>query len=270
MIITSSVTDLDLPDLQPYRTLRQSVAQFRRGLFVAEGEKVVRRLIDSPLLIVSVLLTPEWLKTLQPALEKRSEHIATFVAARALLEQIVGFHLHQGIMAVGRVPAALRVTDLLDFPAPRLYVALDGLTNSENVGVLVRNCAAFGTQALLAGETCSSPYLRRAVRNSMGAVFNLPVLHSQHLTDDLRTLGENGFRVIAAHPHAEGRMLSEVDCRGDVCVVFGSEGAGISRGVLAVCHDAVAVPMQHGVDSLNVASAAAVFLYEIDRQRRST
>ncbi len=153
-------------------------------------------------------------------------------------------------------------------PPPRLVVALDGLTNSENIGVLVRTCAALGVQALLVGETCSSPYLRRAVRNSMGAIFTLPVVHSTGLVADLGRLRSAGFTVAAAHPHATGSTISEFDWTRDVCVVFGSEGEGIADVILQACDAAVAIPLRNGIDSLNVANAAAVFFYEIDRQRR--
>jgi tRNA G18 (ribose-2'-O)-methylase SpoU len=147
---------------------------------------------------------------------------------------------------------------------------LDGLTNSENLGVLVRNCAAFGVQALLVGETSSSPYLRRAVRNSMGTVFKLPVVHCANLVDTLSVLRDREqFHILAAHPHAEQNILAETDFANSCCIVLGSEGEGISPTVLAACDAASMIPMQSGVDSLNVASASAVFLYEIFRQRTS-
>jgi tRNA G18 (ribose-2'-O)-methylase SpoU len=151
--------------------------------------------------------------------------------------------------------------------APRLFVAVDALANAENLGVLVRNCVAFGVQALLVGETSSSPFLRRAVRNSMGTIFQLPVVEPPILTHALKDLCRRGVRCIAAHPHAAGRTLAQSIFSGDCCIVFGSEADGISASVLEVCDEAVAVPMPPTVDSLNVGSAAAVFLYEVNRQR---
>jgi tRNA G18 (ribose-2'-O)-methylase SpoU len=144
---------------------------------------------------------------------------------------------------------------------------VEGLTSAENLGALVRNCAAFRTHALLVGETCGSPWLRRAVRASMGTIFNLPMVEPADLAHALRTLSEAGVHCVAAHPHVSGRTLAQADLRGDTCLVFGSEGYGLSPTVLAACGDAVAVPMPPAVDSLNVASAAAVFLYEVNRQR---
>jgi tRNA G18 (ribose-2'-O)-methylase SpoU len=151
---------------------------------------------------------------------------------------------------------------------PWLLAAADGLSSAENLGAVVRNCAAFGVHALIVGETSSSPYLRRAVRSSMGAIFQMPVIESPNLADSLVELRRRGLRCIAAHPHIEGRSLSQANFTTDSCVIFGSEGAGLSPAILSACDDAVAIPMPPTVDSLNVASAAAVFLYEVARQRR--
>src|SRR5207253_1107276 len=145
---------------------------------------------------------------------------------------------------------------------PFLFVAVDGLNNAENLGALVRNSAGFGVQALLVGETSSSPFLRRAVRSSMGTIFQLPVVELSNLAETLQELRRQHIRCIAAHPHTDRRTLSQADFTGDCCIVLGSEGTGVSAAVLAACDEAVAIPMSSGVDSLNVASASAVFLYE--------
>jgi tRNA G18 (ribose-2'-O)-methylase SpoU len=263
------IVTLEEPDLQPYKTLRRPVEHQRGGIFVAEGEKVVKRLLESRLDVISVLLTPEWLESSRPLLETREEGARIFVAPKQLVESIVGFRLHQGIMAVARIPQPVTLAAILARTrGPLFLVAVDGLTNAENLGVLVRNCAAFNVDALLVGETSSSPYLRRAVRNSMGAVFTLPVVHVPSLVDAVRQMqSAHSIHVIAAHPHAEQKTLQETALRRDCCIVFGSEGEGITPTVLAVCNESVAIPMRKGVDSLNVASASAVFLYEVQRQR---
>ena len=171
-------------------------------------------------------------------------------------------------MAIGKIPPPLALEKILtDSTRPRFFVAMDGLSNSENVGALMRNCVAFGVSALISGETCCSPFLRRTVRNSMGALFKLPVLESPNLVETLRELRVHGVRCLAAHPHTDKKILSQANFTGDVCVVFGSEGHGISQAVLAVCDEAVAIPMLNDVDSLNVSATAAVFLYEVNRQR---
>jgi len=175
-------------------------------------------------------------------------------------------------MALGKIPAQETLDSVLPrSSSPRLFVAMDGLANAENIGVLVRNCAAFGVQAILVSETSSSPYLRRAVRNSMGTVFKMPVVHCTNLAETLRTLqGFRQFKVYAAHPHTEEHSIQRSDFSGNCCIVFGNEGSGVSPQVLSACDMPVAIPMQSGVDSLNVASASAVFLYEVMRQRENS
>jgi tRNA G18 (ribose-2'-O)-methylase SpoU len=263
------IDTLEHPNLMPYRTLRRTAEHENNGIFVAEGEKVVARLIESDLEIQSFLITPEWLKIYRDRMEQREGTISVFVGEKRLLNSIVGFHLHQGIMAVAEIPKAQTIEEVVRRSLhPHLFVAVDGMTNSENLGVLVRNCAAFGVQALIVGETSSSPYLRRAVRNSMGAIFKLPVVTSANLAATLRDLAERfAVRVIGAHPHAQQTFTGGPALTGDCCPVFGSEGYGISADVLASCSEAVAIPMERAVDSLNVSSASAVFLYEVIRQR---
>lgn len=263
------IASLDLPELAPYRTLKRPLAHETQGIFVAEGDKVVHRLLASEFTVVSALLPEKRLAEYAPALESRPEDIPVYlVANKQMLEALVGFELFQGVMAVGQIPAAVSLDSAMARSAPpRLFVAVDGLTSAENIGVLVRNCVAFGTQILFVGETCASPFLRRAVRNSMGAIFQLPVVESQNLPATLRELRKRGVHCIAAHPHVTGRTLTQVDFTHDCCLVVGSEGHGLSPTVLAACDEAAAIPMANDVDSLNVGNAAAVFLYETCRQR---
>jgi tRNA G18 (ribose-2'-O)-methylase SpoU len=269
MMTPISITSLDDPSLIPYRTLRQSVEQFRQGKFIAEGKIVVRRLLESPHEIISVLMTSEWLEEYRELLTARPEQITVFLGQKELLNTIVGYNLHQSIMALGKIPRHATLDSVFrQSSPPHLFVAVDGLANSENLGVLVRNCAAFGVQTILVGETSSSPYLRRAVRNSMGTVFTIPIVHCKSLAETLTLLRHSRkFKIVAAHPHAEEQSIQRMDFTGHCCIVFGSEGDGISPRVLSACDITSAIPMQLGVDSLNVASASAVFLYEVMRQR---
>jgi tRNA G18 (ribose-2'-O)-methylase SpoU len=266
------IENLEAVSLQPYRTLRRPVEHHKQGIFVAEGGKVVERLIESECEIISVLTTPEWLEQLKERLKTKHNEIEVFIALKEVLEQIVGFHLHRGIMSVAKIPKPYTIDELLlKLSHPYFLVAVDGLTNSENLGVLVRNCVAFGVQALLVGETSSSPYLRRAVRNSMGTIFKLPVVHLENLVETLNILRtDKNIRSIAAHPSRTNKTIYDVNLSGNVCVVFGSEGEGISESVLKSCDETISIPMAYDVDSLNVGSAAAVFLYEVARCRALT
>lgn len=270
MIQVRKIESLDLPELQPYRTMRRPWEHRERGIFVAEGEKVVRRLLQSHFPVVSLLLPEKWLAEYEPLIEARPEkEIPVFIVTeKNVLEQLVGFSFYQGVLAVGKIPARPSLEEILQRgPGPRLLAAVEGLTNAENLGAVVRNCAAFNTQALIIGETSSSPFLRRAVRNSMGTIFQLPVVETSSLVESLRVLRAHGVRCIAAHPHVAGRALGQANFKTDCCLVFGSEGHGISSAVLEMCDEAVAIPMPPTVDSLNVGAAAAVFLYEVNRQR---
>jgi tRNA G18 (ribose-2'-O)-methylase SpoU len=267
-ISPQKIESFDLPELQPYRTMRRQHEHRQQGIFVAEGEKVVRRLLESGFGVVSVLLPEKWLRELEPLLQARSEEVRVFVAEKALLETLTGFSMYQGLLAVGKVPPLPTLEEMVArSPKPRLLAAADGLSSAENLGALVRNCAAFNTQALIVGETCSSPFLRRAVRSSMGTIFQMPIVETASLIQALADLKERGIRCIAAHPHADRRTLSQANFTGDCCIVFGSEGYGLSPAILAACDEAAAIPMPDAVDSLNVGSAAAVFLYEVNRQR---
>jgi tRNA G18 (ribose-2'-O)-methylase SpoU len=317
MFHVQKITSLDQPELAPYRTMRRPLEHERQGIFVAEGEKVVRRLLESRFEVVSVLLPEKHLEAFRPLLEARPEKLTVYLADKKLLESLIGFSMYQGQLAVGKIPPPATLEDILSkSQKPRLLVAVDALTSAENLGALVRNCVAFGVQALIVGETSSSPFLRRAVRNSMGTIFQLPVLElnnrrgefyesltsgmklgtrdhylrskrsglgnhlvaglgsqtrpSETLAQTMQSLRARGVRCIAAHPHANGKMLSQADFTGDCCIVFGSEGCGISAPVLEACDEAVAIPMPPTVDSLNVGAAAAVFLYEIACQRKKT
>jgi tRNA G18 (ribose-2'-O)-methylase SpoU len=272
MFRLEKISSLDLPELAPYRTLKRSAEHDALGIFVVEGDKVLRRLLASDFTVVSVLLLEERLAEFEPLLRARPEkEIAVFVCERKVMDEIVGFEIYQGVLAIAKIPAPFSLEKILAAsPSPRFFVALDGLANAENIGLLMRNCVAFGVQALIMGETCASAFLRRTVRNSMGAIFKLAVLESPNLVQTLSELRAHGVRCIAAHPHTEKKVLSQADFTKDCCIIFGSEGHGISKEVLAACDEAVTIPMANEVDSLNVSAAAAAFLYEVNRQRNRT
>ena len=171
---------------------------------MAEGEKVVRRLLESRLCVRSVLMPPKWLPEFEGLLQARSEEIRVFLAEKKLLETLTGFSMYQGLLAVAQVPANRTLLEILQpIPRPWLLAATDKLSSAENMGALVRNCAAFDASALLVSENCCSPFLRRAVRNSMGAIFHLPIRECTSLVQELQTLKSMGVRCIAAHPHVD-------------------------------------------------------------------
>ena len=262
------VESLAAPELALYLTLKRVEEHERAGVVVAANIKVVKRLLASRYTVVSALLTPAWLEKLEPQLRARPEAIGVYVAEQKLLETITGYKVHQGALAVAKIPPLPDLETLLkNSPRPLLLAAVDGIASAENLGAVVRSCAAFGASFLIVGETCGSPFQRRAVQGSMGTIFEQPVVRSQNLVADLTALRARGVRCFAAHPRADAKKLSAVDLRGDCCLVFGAEGPGLTRPVLAACDDMVEIPMPSHMNSLNVAVASGIFLYEATRQR---
>ncbi len=259
---------LDDPALAPYLTLRRSDEHERTGIFVADGPKLIERVLAAGLRLESMLCTERWATHFAPLLARQADDLPIYVTAEKHLRQLVGYHLFNGVLAVARIPAAPSLAALLARPpaGPRLWVALDGLANAENLGSIVRSAVALGAHALLCSETCASPWLRRAVRTSMGAMVKVPVIRSADLAADLRACAAAGVRCLAADAH-QGAPLASTDLAGDTCLVLGNEGDGIRPAVVAACAGSTTIPMPGGVDSLNVAAAAAIFLYEAARQR---
>lgn len=269
MFTVCHIQSLDLPALDPYRTMRLQEEQRQQGIFVAEGDKVVRRLLAHPQFGVESLLLPTpKLPEFEASLEARPENIAVYLAEKHVLEVLTGYPLYQGILAVGRIPPAPPWKDLAHVH-PRLWVAVDGLTNAPNLGAVVRSAVAFGAQAMLVGETSTSPWLRRAVRSSMGAIFDIAVIETMNLAAALRELRAQGTACFAAEPGEEKQALQRTELSGDCCLVLGNEGTGVSDAVRQACDRSIAIPMGGGVDSLNVGCAASVLLYEVWRQRNS-
>src|SRR6266446_7114670 len=143
------IESLDLPELAPYHTMRQQLEHRRQQIFVAEGEKVVRRLLESRFTVVSVLLPEKWLESLRPLLEARPEEVQVYVAEKKVLETLTGFSMYQGLLALGKIPELATLEQVLQSSAkPYLFVAVDSLSSGENLGALVRNSVAFGVEAL--------------------------------------------------------------------------------------------------------------------------
>ena len=262
------VQSLDAPELAWYLTLKRVEEHERAGVLVAANAKVVKRLLASRFTVVSALLTPAWLEKLEPLLRLRTEDISVYIAEQKLLETITGYRMHQGALAVARIPPQPGFDALMAAsPRPLLLAAVEGIASAENLGAMVRSCAAFGVHFLVVGETCGSPFQRRAVSGSMGTLFEQAVAQVGNLVETLHALRSRGVQCLAAHPRPGAKQLRAVDLRGDCCLVFGAEGPGLTPAALAACDDTVEIPMPSHMNSLNVAAAAAVFFYEANGQR---
>jgi tRNA G18 (ribose-2'-O)-methylase SpoU len=263
------VQSLDAPELALYRTLKRTEEHERAGVLVAANIKTVKRLLASQYTVVSALVTAAWLEKIEPQLRARPEtELPVYIAEPKLLETITGYVMHQGALAIARIPPLPDFEALLNAsPPPLLVAAVEGIASAENLGAVIRSCAAFGAHFLIVGETCGSPFQRRAVAGSMGTIFEQPLVRVENLVATLTALRARGVRCLAAHPRPGAKQLSKVNLRGDCCLIFGAEGPGLTDAVLAVCDDAVEIPMPSHMNSLNVAVATGVFLYEATRQR---
>ncbi len=255
--------------LAPYNSLKGKRLE-KDGIFIAEGEKVVECMTESPCRIASCLTAAGTItryKSLLATIRKRG--VPVYIAADELIEEIIGFRFHKGIMAVGYCPKKLMISTVLKtLRRPLFLAALDAVNDPQNVGLIVRNAAAFGVQALMVDHSTYDPYYRKAVRVSMGTVFWLPVCYEDDIASSLIGLKrKHDTRIIAAAPGRGAGDIGKVRLSGNICFVFGNEDKGVSRKVLNIADDKVRIPISRKVDSLNVASATAVCLYEASRCR---
>ncbi len=248
------IADPDDPRVAGYRALKER-AVIEGGRFVAESERVVRRLIESGLGVESVLLTAPRLATLADAL---SGPFPVYLAPQEVLDGVAGFHVHRGCLALGVRPPAR--------PLPqdaRTIVALEDLTDVDNLGAIARHAAAFGADALLLSPRCADPFYRKAIRVSLGAVFVLPIVRATSWPDELDRLRGEGIQVVGAVLDPDATPLDRFARPPRVAVVLGAEGPGLTAAARAACDLRVTIPMSPQADSLNVATAAAIFLYAL-------
>ena len=264
-----SIKDPSDPRLLAYNSLKGKSLE-KDGIFIAEGEKVVKSMLESGCRIASCLTAGGAITRYRSLLAMMAKRGAlVYVAADELIEEIIGFRFHKGIMAVGYCPKKITVFAALKDPKrPLFIVALNAINDPQNVGLIVRNAAAFGVQALIVDCATYDPYYRKAVRVSMGTIFRLPVCYEEDLGSSLIQLKKrHDMRIIAATPGRGTSDIAKVELSGNICFVFGNEDKGVSRGVLSIADAKVRIPISKNVDSLNVASASAVCLYEASRYR---
>ncbi|MFZ1731347.1 MAG: RNA methyltransferase [Bacteroidota bacterium] len=265
------VTDLDSSELEPYRTLRARTSHWQEGYCVAEGEKAVRALLTSSLSVHSLLLSESWLRMFEKELQsERFGDTAVFVASDALMEGIVGYPLHKSLLAIGVLPENPSLEQLQKKGEGRvLHVALEGIADAENMGMILRNCAAFGVHSLIVGTDSSSPWMRRSVRVSLGNVFSLTIHRSEDVHAALRRCRrEFGWHIVGTTPRDGEALIGSPanEAGNNLCLFFGSEAYGLTDEALALCDSRFSIPMRNDVDSINVANAVAVTLFEASRK----
>ena len=244
-----------------------------KGMFIAESEKVIVRALDAGLTPVSLLMEPKWLGSLDDMVARlAAEHpeVPVFVAPREQLSRLTGFELTRGALGAFRRPAPLSVADAV--AGARRVAVLEEITNHTNVGAIFRSAAGLGMDAVLVTPGCYDPLYRRAVRVSMGTVFQVPWARigfegqgAGWARDGVPLLHDLGFRLAAMALSDDSIPLD--DARLAACeqlaVVLGTEGDGLARTTIAACDYTVRIPMHHGVDSLNVAAASAVAFWQL-------
>ncbi|MFB9728897.1 RNA methyltransferase [Haloechinothrix salitolerans] len=232
-----------------------------KGLVIAEGTIVVRRLLASPYPVRALLGVGRRIEELRDDLADVA--CPAYVASADVMATVVGFHLNRGVLAVAdRVPR-LSVTELA--ASARTIAVLEGVGDHENIGALFRNAAALDVDGVVLGAGCSDPLYRRSVRVSMGHVLRVPFATAEEWPKALTTLRDNGFRVAALTPRWNAVSLHEVQpTEGErIAVLLGAEGDGLTDAAIEAADVAVRIPMADGVDSLNVATAGAIAFYEL-------
>jgi len=269
-----AVDDPDDLRLADYTSLTDVELRRRRepaeGLFIAEGEKVIRRAGASGYGMRSMLLSAKWVGVMSDVIAATTAPV--YVVTPELAERVTGYHVHRGALAsMARLPlpepAELLAGAVLPpgrerSPVQRVAVFED-IVDHANLGAAFRNAAALGVDAVFLTPRCADPFYRRSVKVSMGAVFQVPWARWQSWPKDVEILRSAGFTVAALCLSERAITLDELAARHDekLALVFGTEGDGLTPGILAAADEHVRIPMDAGVDSLNVAAASAVAFY---------
>ncbi|HEX3779933.1 MAG TPA: RNA methyltransferase [Pseudonocardiaceae bacterium] len=262
------ITDADDQRVDDFRDL--SAADRRpdrpggRGLVIGEGTVVIGRLLNSAYPVRALLGVPRRIEQL--GAELAGLNAPVYITSAEVMATVVGFHLNRGVLAVA---------DRAEQPDPstlvtrsRLLAVLEGIGDHENLGSIFRNAAALGVDGVLLGPGCSDPLYRRSVRVSMGHVLRVPFASLPDLATGFGLLRAHGFRTLALTPRPTATRLAELDpavLGGRIAVLLGSEGPGLTEDALSGADEQVRIPMAKDVDSLNVATAAAVVFHALGR-----
>ena len=254
------------PGVAAFRDIRERDLTGRQGLFVAEGE-VVLRVLASPSSLcrpVAALIAEKRLVALADILAALPPGTPVYSAPQPVLDGIAGFHLHRGILALGEKPAPRPLPNVLAGLSDDAVVVLAcGIGNHDNMGGIFRAAAAFGAAAVLLDDRCCDPFYRKAIRVSVGAVLRTPMVTGLDAGETIDGLKAAGFRVLAMTP-ASPSPLHLVPRGGQTAIVLGAEGPGLPDRVIARC-ETVGIPMSGGFDSLNVATAGSIALHHFTR-----
>ena len=269
-----TLTSLDAPELDVYARLTQAQLRNRlepeKGLFIAESPKVIGTALDTGLEPVSFLMEQRHITGDAASLLARFPDVPVYTAERELLERLTGYTLTRGVLCAMRRPAPKSPTEVIA-GAKRIAV-LEGVVDATNIGAIFRSAAALGMDAVLLSPTCCDPLTRRAVRVSMGTVFQLPwATFDIWPNGGMALLRGAGFATCAMALRDDSLALGDerLNSLPKLAIVLGAEGDGLANGTIAACDYTVRIPMAHGVDSLNVAAASAVAFWELRAKIKS-
>jgi len=256
-----AIDNLSDARIDVYTRLKDREAAAMDGRFIAEGELVVRRLLASSYQTESVLLAERRVEEIAPIVP---EGVTIYSAPAEMVNQIVGFKFHSGVMACGRRGKAMRLDDLAVLRSGREVnlVILPEIAATDNLGSLIRISSGFGASAVIVGEHSCDPFYRQSIRVSMGTIFSMPMVQSTDLMGDLKRLrDEFEVELVASVADEKAMPLAEAKRSHKMGFLFGNEAQGLSKEQIEACDRQVTIPMQLGTDSLNVSVAAGIILY---------
>ncbi len=269
------ITDFHAPELDPYARLTQNQLRNRlepeKGIFIAESPKVIDRALDAGYKPVSLLMERKQITGPAAGILSRCGDAPVYTADRELLAELTGFELTRGVLCAFRRPAPRPVEELCK--NARRVAVLEGIVDSTNVGAIFRSAAALNMDAVLINPSCCDPLCRRAVRVSMGTVFQVPWGQLGETPADWPEKGMDilhslGFKTAAMALSDRSVSIDDEQLAKEpkLAIVLGTEGDGLAAGTIASCDYTVRIPMSHGVDSLNVAAASAVAFWQLGKQ----
>ena len=269
------ITDFHAPELDPYARLTQNQLRNRlepeKGIFIAESPKVIDRALDAGYKPVSLLMERKQITGPAAGILSRCGDAPVYTADREMLAELTGFELTRGVLCAFRRPAPRPVEELCK--NARRVAVLEGIVDSTNVGAIFRSAAALNMDAVLINPSCCDPLCRRAVRVSMGTVFQVPWGQLGETPADWPEKGMDllhslGFKTAAMALSDRSVSIDDAQLAKEpkLAIVLGTEGDGLAAGTIASCDYTVRIPMSHGVDSLNVAAASAVAFWQLGKQ----
>ena len=257
------IDDPDDPRTSPYRDVQERDLVGREGLLIAEGEVVLTVLVRrAPERVVSLLIAAKRVATLADRIAALPDDVPVYVVQQAVMDGIAGFHLHRGILALGRRGTETPADQLLAGTGTRArVVALFGIANHDNMGGIFRNAAAFGADAVFLDADCCDPLYRKAIRVSVGAALTVPFTRLARGEDALALFRRHGFVPLALSP-AGATRLADLSPPARAAVLLVAEGPGLPGDLLAGART-VRIPMADGFDSLNVATTSGIVLHHL-------